>query len=87
MSRDHPILGFMQGPGRQPRGGGTPISLELYKPVRLRFDLQIEDHMLRKGTRGVLVDGYDGSRFGVEFAEPIKDVLVLPTEALEPLQN
>ena len=77
------VLGFMRTSGTPKRRGGGSGVLQMYKAVRLRSAYEVDGIHLEMGLEGVVVDRHGANDYGVEFADPIKDVLILPIDVLE----
>lgn len=76
------VISFVQSPEHPARRVGF-AGLKLYKSVRLRSDWTVEGIKLARGTTGIIVDQHGANDYGIEFGEPIENVLILPGSLLE----
>ena len=58
--------------------------LDCFATVKLRADQEEGGVVFLAGTRGVIVDRYEDGTYGVEFAFPVEDVVMVKRVDLEP---
>lgn len=64
---------------------GPVRRLERFSAVRLRAAQRDGGVVFPAGARGVIVDAYEDKTYGVEFASPAEDVVIVRGEDLEPV--